>query len=248
MADIGAQKIGDRRPQQRPTAAEIARTIVAGPYSGSILTEWLDTPTPVSFSADSAARIFLFVSDGHPLARVSCLHTNPSADLLVEAVSSARGPDRLIGAVEVTGQFATVPATTAAVALARHARERGLDDVGDLGRLWTLELRPQRLELSLRDTTHRIDIGDYLAAEPDPLAESAHRIAEHLNASHREVLLELIPGARADVDVVVVGLDRYGIELRVDGSARRICFKSPLTRKEELGRELFELRRLRVDA
>lgn len=248
MRQFSEQKMGGSQPQERPTAAEVARTIVAGPHSACILTEWLVDPCEVSFWANPSGRPILFVGDGHPLARVTCLHTNPSADLLVEAVSAARGPDRLIGAVEITGQLAPVTPIAAAAALASHARSRGLDDASDLGRLWTLEVRPQRIELTVGADSHRIDVDGYVAAEPDPFAESAHRIAEHLNESHREVLLELLPGVPTNTRITVVGLDRYGLDLCVDSVVRRVRFRNPLTRREELGRELFELRRLRVHA
>ncbi|MGB3673748.1 MAG: DUF2470 domain-containing protein [Candidatus Nanopelagicales bacterium] len=248
MQHIGEQRRSPSEQQQRPTAAELARTIVSGPYSGSVLTDWLDSAVAVSFWVDHAGRIVLFVSDGHPLARVSCLQANTAADFIVDAVSVQQGPDRRTASVEMTGRLSPVNPTDAAVALTNHARARGLEDVTDLGRLWTLELRPDRIEVNLAAGSHLVDVADYLAASPDPLAQSAHRIAEHLNSSHREVLLELLPGVPPTTPVTMVGLDRYGIDLQVGEYLRRVCFKNPLTRKEELGRELFELRRLRVHA
>jgi len=245
---IGEQRIGHTEHLRRPSAAEIARTIVAGPYSANVLTDWIDTSVAVSHWIDQAGRIMLFVSDGHPLARVSCLQANTSADLCVEAVSARPGPDRRTGSVEITGRLAPVPPQAAAAALANHARQRGLDSVSELGRLWTLELRPDHIDVVLPAGSARVDLDAYRAASPDPLAESAHRIAEHLNGSHREVLLELLPGVPASTHVAIVGLDRYGIDLQVGDHLRRVCFKNPLSRKEELGRELFELRRLRVHA
>lgn len=248
MQHIGEQRISQSEKQQRPTAAEFARTIVAGPYSAAVLTDWLDVSVPVSFWVNQAGRIMLFADDGHPLARVSCLQANTAADFMVDAVSAQRGPDRRTISVEMTGRLAPVKPTEAAVALTNHARARGLDDVTDLGRLWTLELQPDRIEVNLASGSHLVDVTAYLAASPDPLAQTAHRIAEHLNASHREVLLALLPDLPTGTTVAVVGLDRYGIDMQVGEHLHRVCFKNPLTRKEQLGRELFELRRLRVHA
>jgi putative heme iron utilization protein len=71
---------------------------------------------------------------------------------------------------------------------------------------------------------------DYLAARPDPLADAAVGIIEHMNRDHADALVtfaRVLAGAPAD-EASMVAVDRLGFKLRIKSGARlhsaRIAF------------------------
>ena len=82
---------------------------------------------------------------------------------------------------------------------------------------------------------------DYDAAAPDPVRPNAAGAMAHLNADHAESLVEMARalGGYPDTTVAVcTGIDRYGLDLRVDTPRgmgyTRVGFGAPLSSADEL--------------
>ena len=78
----------------------------------------------------------------------------------------------------------------------------------------------------------------YAAARPDPLAEGAASIIEHMNRDHADALLvfaRVLGGIPADA-AEMVAVDRLGFRLRIrrgsELTARRIAFPAEVTSLE----------------
>src|SRR5437660_1665108 len=99
-------------------------------------------------------------------------------------------------------------------------RARTLAYLGRTGTLATLSRRPP---------------GHYAAVRPDPLADAAAGIVEHMNRDHADALVEYarhFAGEPAD-DATMVAVDRLGFKLRLRRGQRlssaRIAFPREVT-------------------
>jgi putative heme iron utilization protein len=89
---------------------------------------------------------------------------------------------------------------------------------------------------------------EYAAAAPDPVRPNAAGAIAHLNADHDESLRRMarVLGGYPDAEAAVcTGIDRYGLDLRVDtprGMAyTRVGFGRPLASADELRQATIEL-------
>ncbi len=92
-----------------------------------------------------------------------------------------------------------------------------------------------------------VSADDYQTAHPDPLAESAPRIIEHMNADHAEALL-LLAKVHAGIEATeakMTSVDRLGFHLRLKTSERmrgaRIAFTHEVHSAEETRAVLVEM-------
>jgi hypothetical protein len=90
-----------------------------------------------------------------------------------------------------------------------------------------------------------VGLHDLLAAEPDPFCEFESAWLRHLDSDHPEVLARLagkLPAALRRGRVRPLGLDRYGLRLRVEGSDGdhdvRLPFGAPVHDVPALGRAI----------
>ena len=97
-------------------------------------------------------------------------------------------------------------------------------------------------------TTHALSSDEYRAAEPDPTAPNAAKIAAQLNSEQPDGLLAVareFAGARGAVSAFCTGIDRYGIDLSCTGAgqaaAARALFDEPLQAAAELRPAALEL-------
>jgi putative heme iron utilization protein len=88
---------------------------------------------------------------------------------------------------------------------------------------------------------------DYAAARPDPLADAAEGILEHMNRDHADALLALVR-AHADAaaeETTMLSVDRLGFRVRVRTGERlhaaRISFPLEVTTAEECRSTLIEM-------
>ena len=88
---------------------------------------------------------------------------------------------------------------------------------------------------------------DYLAADPDPLADGAGRIISHMNADHEDALL-LLAGTQAKIEgssAQMTAVDRLGFQVRLktaDGMrGTRIAFSREVSNPEETREVLVEM-------
>lgn len=84
-----------------------------------------------------------------------------------------------------------------------------------------------------------VSAGDYLDAEPDPLADAATGILEHMNDDHVEAMLLLargIAGVEAE-DAKMTAVDRLGFHVRLTTAEGMRGVRIPFTREVRNGDE-----------
>jgi putative heme iron utilization protein len=92
-----------------------------------------------------------------------------------------------------------------------------------------------------------VDAADYRAAGPDPLADAAGGILQHMNRDHPDALVTFARAlARVEADEAsMVAVDRLGFKLRIKAGARLSSARIPFTREahtpEEVRRVLIEM-------
>lgn len=239
-------------PAPRRSAAEEARTLVAGSRVGSLAT-LSEGGAPWASMVTYGA-----LGDGSPVLCVSTLaehgrnlHGDERASIVV-ATDVGDGDPLDAGRVTLAGR-AFVPegadeeaARAAHVAAVPHAAL--LSGFGDFS-LWVLRVERVRW-VGGYGRMQSADAGAYAAAEPDPVEPIAIRARDHLNNDHADALLAMArvlagytdaTGARCD------RLDRYGLDLQVQtprGEApARVGFGEPVRRAEDLRGATVELAR-----
>ena len=160
--------------------------------------------------------------DGNPVFLVSALaeHTrnlerDRRASLLVaESGASdplANGRVTLLGPCTRVGDDA---GSARAAFLAVHPNAAYYADFSDFG-FWKLRVQGIRYIGGYGRMSWVTD-GDWLAAEPDPLAPSAAGVIAHMNADHSDALVLYCKAFSKATDVTgatMTGVDRYGFEM-----------------------------------
>jgi len=89
---------------------------------------------------------------------------------------------------------------------------------------------------------------EWLTSRPDPMAEHAPAIIDHMNADHSAALLDCCRKFSRAVDATaarMTGLDRYGFEMAVTTGKGprpvRLAFSGPISTPEEARREMVAL-------
>jgi putative heme iron utilization protein len=236
-----------------PTFAERARTLA---YLGR-------TGTLATVSRRHAGHPFASIMpyaldpDGRPLFLISgmAMHTqnleeDPRASLLVtqpdwsgDPLAAGRltlmGNGHKLGAAEVT--------TARAVYLARHPRASYWVDFDDFA-FWRLELADVYFVGGFA-AMDWVTAADYVAARPDPLADAAPGIVEHMNHDHADALIAYArhyADEKAD-EATMVTIDRLGFKLRLRQGDRlssvRIGFPREVTTTGQSREVLIEMLR-----
>jgi putative heme iron utilization protein len=191
---------------------------------------------------------------GQPVFLVSTLamHTqnlqaDPRASLLVTEPTSedalAAGRVTLMGEA---GRIAAAEVATARAAyLARHPKAASWVDFEDFA-FWRLTLS----EVYFVGGFGAMDwlaTSDYASARPDPLAEAAPDILEHMNRDHGDALLtfgRVLGGGPAD-EATMTAVDRLGFQLRLRHgealSGCRIAFPREVTSAPSCREVLIEM-------
>ena len=210
-----------------PSYAERARTLVHIARTGSLAT----------MSRKHAGHPFASVmpyaidGDGQPLMLIStmAMHTqnlqaDPKASLLVtqpgaEGDTLARGRVTIMGAARKLTDPADVKAARAAY-LAWHTNASYWVDFDDFA-FWRLDVIDVYFVGGFA-AMDWIDADAYRAARPDPLADAAEGILEHMNRDHADAVLtyaRVLAGEPAD-EATMVGIDRLGFKLRLRSGER----------------------------
>jgi heme iron utilization protein len=242
-----------------PTFAERARTLAHLGRSGTLATasrRHAGHPfaSIMPYALDASGRPLLLISamamhtqNLEADARASLLVTQPdwSGDPL------AAGRLTLLG---VARKLDTAAATAARPAyLARHPRAGYWVDFDDFA-FWRLE----PVDVYFVGGFAAMDwvtAADYAAAQPDPLAEAAPGIVDHMNRDHADALVVYarhFAGEAAD-EASMVTVDRLGFTLRLRQGERlssvRIAFPREVTTAAQSREVLIEmLRRARGEA
>jgi hypothetical protein len=233
-----------------PSFAERARTVVHLGRTGALATLSRQPPG----HPFASLMPYALDDDGRPLLLISTMavHTqnlqaDPRASLLVTQpdVSGeplAGGRVTLLGAVARAGEAAARDTY-----LARHPTARAWADFGDFG-LWRLDVRDVYFVAGF-GAMGWVDAGEYRRARPDPLADAAAGIVEHMNRDHADALMlyaRVFAGAEAE-HATMAAIDRLGFKLRLRDGARRwsvrIAFPREVTTAAEGRAVLIEMLR-----
>ena len=239
----GPPRAADAPAIPEPTFAERARTLAYLGRTGSLAT--LSRRHPGHPFA--SVMPYALDADGRPLFLISsmAMHTqNLEADARASLLITqpgwtgdplAAGRLTLIGDAErVPG--ADTPAARAAY-LARHERARYWADFDDFS-LWRMNVADLYFVggFAAMDWVTAIE---YRAARPDPLADVAAGIIEHMNGDHADALIEYarhFAGEVAD-EATMVAVDRLGFKLRLRQGERlssvRIAFPREVSSAEQ---------------
>jgi len=216
----------DAAPEPEPSFAERARTLLHLGESGTLATLSRRHPghpfaSVMPYALDGQGRPLLLIS-------TMAMHTHnlladPRASLLVTQPGWTGDP-LAAGRVTVMGQAARLPAADIEAAraayLARHAPARFWVDFEDFA-FWRLD----PLDVYFVGGFAAMDwvsAQDYETAAPDPLAEAAPGILEHMNADHADALqayARAYAGESAD-EVTMTAVDRLGFRLRLRSGDR----------------------------
>jgi putative heme iron utilization protein len=229
----------DTPPVPEPTFAERARTLAYLGRTGTLATLSRRHPghpfaSVMPYALDDAGRPLLLISS--MAMHTQNLEHDPRASLLVTQPGWSGDP-LAAGRLTLMGRAGRVPAADVEVAreryLARHERARHWVDFDDFS-LWWLDLADLYFVGGFA-AMDWVTADAYGAARPDPLADAAENIVEHMNRDHADALVEYarhFGGEPAD-EATMVAVDRLGFKLRVRSGARlssvRIAFPREVT-------------------
>ncbi len=222
-----------------PSAAERTRTLVQGTCSAVLLIPGLEAAGPHQLMPDSRhigpdGEVFLVFPAGSPAVRAATHAQDDGLTAVLEVtdVAPVSVPHRIRGRARVTGRLTREPgrADPGRTVLRLEAGEAWVDD------LWG---------------TEGVEPEEFVAAEPDPLAEHEAELLQHLHAAHGAEVrsLRALLGERSDASAtagttartaaVPVALDRFGLRVRFTGVT---CFDARFDFPEPV-RDIRELRR-----
>lgn len=214
-------------PPPEPSYAERARTLVHLGRTGTLATLSRRHPghpfaSLMPYAIDGAGRPLLLISS--MAVHTQNLEADGRASLLV--TQAGWGGDPLAaGRVTLLGRAARVPeaevATVRPLYLARQERAASWVGFADF-RFWRLEVSDIYFVGGFA-AMDWITPAAYGAAAPDPLADDAAAIIEHMNRDHADALgLYARVLALTDADeAVLTSVDRLGFKLHVRAGERR---------------------------
>src|SRR5882672_10249909 len=234
-----------------PSYAERARTLAHLGRTGTLATLSRKHPghpfaSVMPYALDEQGRPLLLISsmamhtqnlmaDG----RASLLVAQPTAgDPLAAARLTLIGEARAVPKAEVEG--------TRSAYLARHANASYWVDFEDFG-FWRLE--PVDLYfVGGFGAMDWVSAADYMAAEPDPLADASESILQHVNEDHGAALLaylrglggESLSGGEPPDEATMVAVDRLGFKVRLRTGERVHGLRVPFPREITTARQCRE--------
>jgi putative heme iron utilization protein len=224
-------------PIPEPTFAERARTLVHRARVGALATISRKHPghpfaSVMPYASDDEGALLVLIS-------TMAMHTqnllaDARASLLV-AQPDGEGDPLAAGRVTLMGHARPVPEADIAVArqtyLARHPNAAYWADFGDFG-FWRLAVDDVYFVGGFA-AMGWVDAAEYRAARPDPLADVAAGILDHMNRDHADALVtyaRVFAGVEAGV-ASMVGVDRLGFKLRLVHGDRRFSVRIPFPRE-----------------
>jgi hypothetical protein len=183
--------------------------------------------------------------DDHPLV---ALATGDEVAAMVELADRApvalREPVR--GLLWITGWLTVLDEEDARRAVLDVAEERPDTRLLDVGYgVSALRLVPVSLVLADGEGTCSVRPAEFGAAQPDPFCRQEDHWLRHLELAHRDVvgmLTRLLPEHLRGGHVRPLGLDRYGLRLRVETADAdhdvRLAFSEPVDTPGALGAQL----------
>ncbi|SNR63266.1 Protein of unknown function [Haloechinothrix alba] len=243
-----------RRPPT-PEPAERAKSIVVRRGPVTLVAQSAGGPDPAPVAAE--------LHHLHPDGTLSLVFGSDKADQVATEDGSRRGtsvvelvdvapvglrePAR--GLLWITGDVHRLDATEAhnrALRIAERTPHPSLLDVGHGAAV--LCVRPVSVVLSDGEGTESVRLQEFGAALPDPFSRWESRWLAHLESGHPEVLCELtrhVPPCVPAGPLRPLGLDRFGLRLRVESPAGdhdiRMAFSRPARNLRDVEREVRRL-------
>jgi putative heme iron utilization protein len=235
----GQPRAADAPSVPEPTFAERARTLAYLGRAGTLATLSRRHPghpfaSVMPYALDDAGRPLFLISamamhtqnlEGDPRASLLVMQPGWDGDPLAAARLTLMGDVRRVpdaDTVEVRERY-----------LARHERARYWVDFEDFG-FWRLATADLYFVGGFA-AMDWVTAADYAAARPDPLADAAPGIIEHMNRDHADALIEYarhFAGESAE-EATMVAVDRLGFKLRLRSGQRlssaRIAFPREVT-------------------
>lgn len=239
-----------RRPPA-PAPAERAKTIATRDGPGSLVPTGRGNGArvvPELHHVHASGSVSVLLRDGDPLlTRAAEVEVPVMFELADHAPVGLREPVR--GLLWITGWLRPLGAAAArarALAIAETRPDPRLLDLGHGVSL--LRLTPASLVLADAEGTHSLRPHMFSAATPDPLAAYETEWLRHLELEHADVVAQLgrhVPEELRDGRIRPLGVDRFGLRLRVEAGAEdhdvRLAFSRPVSNPVELGAELRRL-------
>jgi heme iron utilization protein len=232
----GPPRATEAPPVPEPTFAERARTLLSQVFTGTLATVSRKRPghpfaSVMPYALDETGRPLLLVST--MAVHTQNLEGDPRASLLV--MQPGAGDVLAAGRVTLMGEARRAPAADVdavrATYLARHATAGYWVDFGDFA-FWRLEVADVYFVGGFA-AMGWVEAADYRAARPDPLADVAAGILEHMNRDHADALVAYARHfAQTEADEArMVAVDRLGFKLRLRQGERRWSVRIPFPRE-----------------
>jgi hypothetical protein len=248
--------LGSTRPRRppAPTAAERARSVAARGGTACLVGTGAPQATPLVHHVRADGSAVLLLEDDEPV--LAAIRASPGGEFaaMLEITDHApvdlREPVR--GLVWITGRL-RIPEPDVARRIALQVADvRPHPDLLRLGHGATLvRLDPGSAVLSDAEGTAALAPVDLAAAWPDPFCRYEGHWLAHLEDAHPDVLdalaRHLPPALRdlRDARVRPLGVDRYGLRLRVEAPGRdhdvRIAWAEQATTVDELRVQMHRL-------
>ncbi|MBI1848036.1 MAG: DUF2470 domain-containing protein [Candidatus Rokubacteria bacterium] len=217
----------DRPAVPEPSFAERARTLVHVGRTGSLATVSRRHPghpfaSVMPYAVDESSRPLFLISS--MAMHTQNLQGDPRASLLVMQ-PGVEGDPLATGRVTLMGEARPVAkedgAAVRAAYLAAHATAAYWVDFGDFS-FWRLEVADVYFVGGFA-AMGWIDARQYAEARPDPLADVAEGIMEHMNRDHADALVTYARFyASEDADrATMAAVDRLGFKLHLRKDERR---------------------------
>ncbi len=245
--------VPDTPPVPEPTYAERARTLVYLGRTGTLSTLSRKHPghpfgSVMPYALDAQGRPLLLIST--MAMHTQNLQADPLASLLVTQPGWTGDP-LAAGRVTLMGEACLLAGEDVALVrkayLARHPDATYWVDFEDFG-FYRLEITDIYYVGGFA-AMDWVPAEDYLAARPDPLADAAVGIIEHMNRDHSDALVtfaRVLAGMEAD-EASMVAVDRLGFKLRIKSGPRlsgaRIPFPREVATSEQCRAVLIEMLR-----
>lgn len=242
-----------RRPPA-PSPAERAKTIATRGGPASLAPRALpegERFTPLMHHVHASGDVSVLLPDWHQLSAATLENGRTEITVMCELTDQApielREPVR--GLLWITGRLRTLDdrdGRARAVSIADANPDPRLLDVGHGAGM--LALRASSFVLADAEGTHAIPAQTFGSATPDPFASYEQVWLRHLESEHRDVLEQLarhLPPALRGGRIRPLGLDRYGLRLRVEQDAGdhdvRLAFSTMAHSRGQLAAELRRL-------
>jgi len=242
---------GDQIPVPEPAFSERARTLMYLGRIGSLSTLSRKQPgfpfgSVMPYALDAGGRPIFLIST--MAMHTQNLHGDPRASLLVMQPDSSGDP---LGASRVTvmGNVATIPGPEVVEArslyLERYENSKYWVDFEDFSfyRMDVLDV----YYVGGFGVMGWVAASDYAQAQPDPLADAAAGIIEHMNADHGDamtLLARVLKGMDSE-EAKMTAVDRLGFQLRLKTAegmkGTRIAFSREVRSAGETRKVLVEM-------